>query len=147
MKQGVFESEIFIRSSVETALAVAHEYERHHNFHPLIVKVDVDSNPPPGVLKRYFITDQLQWGPFRFKIRYRADVLSVSENDFHTEAYQSPNTTVLNHTTATKKNDGVLLRETITLKSPDLLFDYAFQQAKQAHAQMLKRIKDWLELQ
>lgn len=145
MKQGIFESEIFIRSSVEKTLSLAHEYERHHNFHPLIVKVEVDSNPPAGVLKRYFITDQLRWGPFRFKIQYRADILSVTDHDFHTEAYQSPGTTVLNHTVVTQKDGGVLLHETITIKTPGLLFGYAFQQAKLAHAEMLKQIKAHLE--
>ncbi|MBV6397048.1 MAG: hypothetical protein HFACDABA_02652 [Anaerolineales bacterium] len=147
MKQGTFESRIFIRSTVEKTLSLARAYERHHNFHPLIVKVDVEPNPPVGVLKRYFITDQLQWGPFRFKIKYRADILSVSKNDFRTEAYQSPGTTVLNHTTVTPTDDGVTLGETITLRAPSLLFGYAFQQAKQAHAEMLKRLKDWLEAQ
>ena len=145
MKQGTFESEIFIRSTVEKTLSLAHEYERHHNFHPLIVKVDVDESPPAGVLKRYFITDQLQWGPFRFKIKYRADIVSVTESDFHTEAYQSPGTTVLNHTTVTPRDDGVLLHETITLRAPDLLFGYAFGQAREAHKGMLEKIKAYLE--
>jgi hypothetical protein len=145
VKQGVFESEIFIRSSVEKTLALAHEYERQRNFHPLIVRVDVDANPPAGALKRYFITDQLQWGPFRFKIKYRADILSVTANDFHTEAYQSPGTTVLNHTTVTPAEGGVKLHERITLRAPGLLFGYAFGQARAAHKEMLERLKQYLE--
>ena len=145
MKQDTFESEIFIRSTVEKTLSLAHEYERHHNFHPLIVKVEVDAHPPAGVLKRYFITDQLQWGPFRFKIKYRADILSVTANDFHTEAYQSPGTTVVNHTTVTPMEGGVKLHERITLRAPDLLFSYAFGQARTAHQGMLESIKAYLE--
>ena len=145
MKQGIFESEIFVRSTVQKTLALVSEYERHHNFHPLIVKVDVDARPPAGVLKRYHITDQLQWGPLRFRIKYRADILSVTSNDVQSEAYQSPGTTVINHTTVIPKDDGVVLRERITLKAPDLLFGYAFGQAKAAHQTMLENIKAFLE--
>jgi hypothetical protein len=31
------------------------------------------------------------------------------------------------------------------MKAPDLLFSYAFQQAKAAHEEMLKRIKNFVE--
>jgi len=145
MEKGVFETEIFIRSTVEKTVSLAHEYERHHNFHPLIINVELDARPPSGVMKRYFITDQLQWGLFRFKIKYRADILSITENDFHSEAYQSPGTTVHNHTTVTPKGDGVILHETITLQAPDILFNYAFGQARAAHKKMLEQIKAHLE--
>jgi hypothetical protein len=145
MKQGTFEQEIFIQSTCEKTLAVVSEFSQHHKVHPLIVKVDADANPPAGVLKRYFITDQLQWGPFRFKIQYRADILSISENAVHTEAYQSPGTTVDNLTTVTEVEGGVKLNERVMLKAPTWLFGYAFGQAREAHGEMLKRIKTYLE--
>lgn len=144
MKQGTFEKEIFIQADVKTVLGVVSEFSQHHKVHPLIVKVE-QAIAPAGVLRRYLITDQLQWGPFKFKIKYRADILSLTENEVHTEAYQSPNTFVDNVTRVTPATDGVLLKEIVTLKAPDLLFNYAFQQAQTAHAEMLKRIKVFVE--
>ena len=144
MKQGTFEKEIFIQADVKTVLGVVSEFSQHHKVHPLIVKVE-QAIAPAGVLRRYLITDQLQWGPFKFKIKYRADILSLTENEVHTEAYQSPNTFVDNVTRVTPATDGVLLKEIVTLKAPDLLFNYAFQQAQMAHAEMLKRIKVFVE--
>ncbi len=144
MKQGTFEKEIFIRADAATVIRTIADYSQHHKIHPLIIKVERAPNAPPGV-RRYFITDSLQWGPFRFKIKYRADILAVTEDTVHTEAYQSPGTYVTNLTKVTPKEDGVVLHETITLKAPDLLFSYAFQQANAAHEEMLKRIKHFIE--
>ncbi|MEJ5223110.1 MAG: SRPBCC family protein [Anaerolineales bacterium] len=144
MKQGVFEESIYIQTSPERVLALVSDYNQHHLIHPLIVKVE-PAEAPPGVLKRYFITDQLQWGPLRFKIVYRADILEIAPDRVHTQAYQSPATTVDNLTRITPEGSGTRLTETITLRAPDLLFGYAFEQARTAHHAMLERIKNCLE--
>ena len=144
MKQGTFEKEIFIVSDAKTVINVIADYSNHHKIHPLIIKVERAKEEPAGV-RRYFITDSLQWGPFKFKIKYRADIIAVTEDTVHTEAFQSPGTTVTNVTKVTSKDNGVLLHETITMQAPDLLFGYAFQQAETAHAEMLKRIKKFVE--
>ena len=88
MKQGSFDEEIFIDSDVVTVIDLIADYSQHHKIHPLIVDVEKGTDPGPGV-KRYFITDQLQWGPFRFKVKYQADILSVSTDTVHTEAYRT----------------------------------------------------------
>ena len=144
MKQGIFEQEIFIRSNAVTVIETIADYSQHHKIHPLIVKVERAKEAPAGV-RRYFITDSLQWGPFKFKIKYRADIIAVTEDTVHTEAYQSPGTYITNITKVTPKDDGVLLRETVTMKAPNLLFGYAFAQAQTAHDEMLKRIKKFVE--
>lgn len=144
MRQGTFEKEIFIRSDAATVINAIADYSQHHKIHPLIVKVERAQDAPPGV-RRYLITDSLKWGPFNFKIKYRADILAVTDDTVHTEAYQSPATTVTNVTKVTPRNDGVLLHETITLRAPDMLFSYAFQQASAAHEEMLQRIKKFVE--
>ena len=146
MKQGKFEKQIFIQADAGKVMAIVSEFSQHHKVHPLIVQVEF-ADAPAGVLQRYFITDQLQWGPFKFKIKYRADILSITQNTVHTEAYQSPNTYVDNVTTVTAVQNGVNLHETIILKAPDLLFGYAFQQAQTAHEEMLKRVKSFAEKQ
>ncbi|MEP6896470.1 MAG: hypothetical protein ABI986_12750 [Chloroflexota bacterium] len=144
MKQGTFEKEIFIQSDARTVINVIADYSQHHKIHPLIIKVERAKDEPAG-MRRYFITDSLQWGPFKFKTKYQADVIAVTEDTVHTQAFQSPNTTVTNLTKVTPKDNGVLLHETITMKSPDMLFQYAFKQAETAHAEMLKRIKTFVE--
>ena len=144
MKQGLFEKEIFIHADAKTVINVIADYSNHHKIHPLIVEVERAKEEPAGV-RRYFITDSLQWGPFKFKIKYRADILSVTDDTVHTEAYQSPNTYITNVTKVTPKDNGVVLHETITMKAPDLLFGYAFKQAGTAHEEMLKRIKKFVE--
>ena len=144
MKQGIFEKEIFIRSDAQTVINVIADYSQHHKIHPLIIKVERAKEEPAGV-RRYFITDSLQWGSFKFKIKYQADIIAVTEDTVHTEAFQSPGTTVTNVTKVTSKDGGVLLHETITMKAPDLLFGYAFKQAETAHEEMLKRIKTFVE--
>jgi hypothetical protein len=63
----------------------------------------------------------------------------------HTEAFHSPGTYITNLTKVTPQENGVQLHETITMKAPDLLFDYAFSQAETAHEEMLKRIKTFVE--
>jgi hypothetical protein len=144
MKQGIFEKEIFIQSDATTVIDVIADYSNHHKIHPLIIKVERAKEEPEGV-RRYFITDSLVWGLFKFKIKYQADIIAVTEDTVHTEAYQSPGTYITNVTKVTPKDNGVLLHETITMKAPDLLFGYAFKQAESAHEEMLKRIKSFVE--
>jgi hypothetical protein len=144
MKQGNFEKEIFIQSDAETVINVIADYSNHHKIHPLIVKVERAKEEPEGV-RRYLITDNLQLGPFKFKIQYQADILSVTDNTVHTEAYQAPGTYITNITRVIPNGDGVSLHEMVTMKAPDLLFGYAFSQAQAAHEEMLKQIKEFVE--
>lgn len=144
MRQGTFEKEIFIRSDAAAVINTIADYSQHHKIHPLIVKVERAQDAPPGV-RRYFITESHKWGSFQFKIKYRADIIAVTEDTVHTEAYQSPGTYVTNVTKVTPRDDGVLLHETITLKAPDLLFSYAFQQANTAREEVLGRIQEFAE--
>ncbi|MCC6299489.1 MAG: hypothetical protein IT314_09330 [Anaerolineales bacterium] len=144
MKQGTFEKGIFIQSDAATVINLIADYSQHHKIHPLILKVERAQSEPAGV-KRYFITDSLRWGPFKFKIKYRADIIAVTDDTVHTEAFQSPGTYITNVTKVTPKDNGVSLHETITLKAPNLLFGYAFQQAQAAHEEMLLRIKKFVE--
>ncbi|RPJ22583.1 MAG: SRPBCC family protein [Chloroflexi bacterium] len=144
MNQGTFEKEIHIQADAATVIQLIADCSQHPRIHPLIIKVERAKSEPAGV-KRYFITDRLQWGPFKFKIKYRADIIAVTEDTVHTEAYQSPGTFVTNLTKVIPKDKGVLLHETVTVKAPGMLFRYAFKQAQSAHEEMLKRIKTFVE--
>jgi len=146
MKQGTFEKEIFIQSNAKTVINVIADYSQHHKIHPLIIKVERAKDEPAGV-RRYFITDSLQWGPFKFKTKYQADVISITGDTVHTEAYPSLKTSVTNITKITPKDNGVVLHETITLSTPDIFYSYVLKQAETAHEEMLKRIKAFVENQ
>ena len=144
MKQGTFEKEIFIQSDAQTVINIIADYSNHHKIHPLIIKVERAKDEPAGV-RRYFITDSLKWGPFKFKTKYQADVIAVTGDTVHTEAYPSLGVSVTNMTRVIPKNNGVILHETITISTPDIFFSYVFKQAETAHEEMLKRIKTFVE--
>jgi hypothetical protein len=144
MKQRTFKKEIFIHSGISAVIDVISNYSRHDKIHPQIEKVERAEQAPAG-LDRYLITERLRWGPFGFKVRYQADIVSVTADTVHTEAYRSPGTYVTNISKVTPALDGVVLHETITIKAPDLFFDDAFRQARTAHDELLKRIKNYVE--
>jgi len=144
MKQGTFEKEIFIQSDARTVIDIIADYSQHHKIHPLIVKVERAKDGPSG-MRRYFITDSLHWGPFKFKTKYQADIIAITGDTVHTEAYPSLGTSVTNVTRITPKENGVVLHETITISAPNILFGYIFKQAETAHEEMLKRIKKFME--
>lgn len=144
MKQGTFEKQIFIQSDIKTVINAIADYSNHHKIHPLIVRVERAKDEPAGV-RRYFITDIVTWGPFKLKIRYRADIISITDNSIHTEAHPSYGVTITNLTKVTPHEQGVILHETITINAPIILFGKTFTEAQAAHEEMLKRIKNFIE--
>ena len=126
-------------------LALLSNFKRLTEVHPLIVAVKESETPPPGIVRRYYITDQLPFGPFRFKFEYRADVVHLTDNEIYTEACQTPQIYVYNLTRVTPAAGGSHLKESVTLKAPDLLFGYVFDQARSAHTKMLMQIKQLME--
>jgi len=144
MKQGSFEHEIYIEAQPQNILEFLVDHNNHPRFHPLIIAVR-EVPPPAGVLRRFLLTDQLKLGPFHFRITYRADVLKATGDEMLTEAYQSPATYVTNRSTFRPEGKGTRLHETITLRAPNLLFKYAFGQARSAHAGLVANLKKVLE--
>jgi hypothetical protein len=140
MKQGNFSCEILIKAPREKVIELATSFERHDTLHPLIVKVEELPAESP-VLRRFWITDQLAMGPFRFKIKYRADILKLSQDEAHTEAWQSPGVHIISHMYFIEENGGTQLREDYSVEAPNLLFGYTFKQAKAAHEELLKQLK------
>jgi hypothetical protein len=146
MKTKTFKKEIFIQSDTATVIGLIADYSQYPKIHPLIIKAERAKDEPAGV-KRYFITGSLKWGPFKFKTRYRADIISVADDTVYTNVYRPPGTFVTNLTRITPQGSGILLYETITIRAPDMLFEYAFQKTKVTHAYMLERIKGFIETQ
>ncbi|MCB9566019.1 MAG: SRPBCC family protein [Myxococcales bacterium] len=144
MPAGSFTCEVRIRARPERLAALLGDLRTLAELHPLIERVDEAPPPRPGV-RRFWITDRLHLGPFRPRIRYRADVLAVSDAGLHVEAYQRPATHVTNHTTLTPEGELTRLHEAITIRAPRLILGYALRQAEAAHREMLARLKDLVE--
>lgn len=144
MKRGSFTCEVFVKAPRNKVIELATSFEHHDTLHPLIVRVEELPAEPP-VLRRFQITDQLAMGPFRFKIKYRADILKLTPDEAHTEAWQSPGVHIISHMFFIEENGGTHLREEYAVEAPSLLFGYTFKQAKAAHEQLLQGLKQIAE--
>ena len=144
MKKGSFTREIFIAAPREKVVGLATSFSQHDVLHPFIIHVEEATARPPA-LRRYAITDRLAMGPFRFKIKYSADILKLTPDEAITEVWQSPGVHIINHMFFNIENGGTRLREEYIVEAPNLLFGYTFKQAKLAHEELLQRLKEAAE--
>lgn len=145
MREEAFCYTIRARSEPARAVRLLSDFSGHAELHPLIVAVR-PVPAEPGALRSYAITDRLAWGPFRFPITYRADVLARTADQVVTVAHQRPATTLRNHTTVSPEPGGLVRIDVeITLSAPTPLFRYAFRQARAAHLALAGRIRTALE--
>ena len=144
MTQKSFEHEIFIRSDVRTVLQAVTDMKQSLSIHPLIIKVD-EVPPSDGALKRYIITDSLKWGPFKFKLKYRVDVIEVAENHARLIAIPSSWMKIESLMQVSPREDGVTLKESYVMHAPALVFDYSFKQAQESHRISFQNLKAFLE--
>ena len=146
LRRETFDYTVRARTTVDAARAFLSDLTRQGELHPLIVRVE-PRPPRPGAVAGYAITDRLRWGPVRFRVTYRADVLRITADEVVTEARQWPRTTVRNHTRLHVEPSGDLVRVDvrITLTAPKPLFAYAFRQAREAHLALADRLRPALE--
>jgi hypothetical protein len=145
MREGQWEYAVTARCSLADAVSIMCDVERLGEVHPLVTKV-VPIEPAALALRSYAVTDKLTWGPIRFPITYRADVISVSELEVVTAAHQKPRTTLW--ITSEFQVDGELVHigVTVKLRAPSLLFGYAYRTGMAAHLELAQRIKAVLEV-
>ncbi|GIH17738.1 SRPBCC family protein [Rugosimonospora africana] len=145
MRHGSFRYDIDARCGLAEAVALMADVPRLAAIHPLAVEAR-ELEPSPGILRSTAITSRLALGPLRFRITYRADVLSVTEDEVITVARQRPATVLRNHTRLHQDGDGVVhIRVEIAFESPYLLFPYGFRQAQYAHRGLARGITAVLE--
>jgi hypothetical protein len=146
-RHGTFHYDIRARCSVADAVALLADIPRLTSRHPLAVGVKAVP-PGDGALRSTEVTSRLTWGPLRFHITYRADLLTVTDDEVVTVAHQRPRTTLVNRARFRAEDGGVThIAVEITFTSPALLFPYAFGRAKFAHAGLATGIKHTLEAQ
>ena len=132
------------RCALADAVSLMSDVDRLGEIHPLVTKV-LEVDAAPGALRSYSVTDKLQWGPFRFPITYRADVISVSDLEVVTAATQKPRTTLWIASQFQVEGDRVHVTVNVTMRAPSLLFPYAYRTGKAAHLELAKRIQAVLE--
>jgi hypothetical protein len=138
-RTGSFSYDLHASADPAEVVALLSEFHRHRELHPLIVRV-APADAPPGVLRRYAITDRIPFGPFRLPLTYTADVLEAGPARVVTVARQRPGTTVRNDTRLTPLNGGLQIEAEITMTAPTSLFRFAFAQARMAHTVLAERL-------
>ena len=144
MREGTWEYSVSARCALADAVSLMSDVDRLGEIHPLVTKV-VEVDAVPGALRSYAVTDKLQWGPFRFPITYRADVISVSDLEVVTAAAQRPRTSLWITSQFQVDGDTVHVAVHVRMRAPSLLFPYAYRTGKAAHLELADRITAFLE--
>jgi hypothetical protein len=144
VREGTWDYAVTARCALADAVSLMSDVDRLGEIHPLITKV-VEVDAAPGAMRSYAVTDKLQWGPVRFPITYRADIISVSDDEVVTAAAQKPSTTL--RITSRFRVDGELVHidVSVRMRAPSLLFGYAYRTGKAAHLELAQRIQAVLE--
>ncbi|MEO3929381.1 SRPBCC family protein [Micromonosporaceae bacterium B7E4] len=139
-RTGSFRYRVHARCEPADVLRLLGDVRWQGELHPLIVRVR-PRPAGPGVLRSDLVTDRLRWGPFRFQVSYRADLLRLAADELEMVARQWPRTTLRNRTRLTREADGLVRIDVeITLSAPAPLFRYAFRQARAAHLDLATRL-------
>jgi hypothetical protein len=142
---GSFHYDIKAHCAIEDAVALMADVPRLTSRHPLAVGTR-QLPPGEGVLRSTAVTSLLRLGPLRWHITYRADVLTVTDDEVVTVAHQSPRTTLVNTARFTAEEGGIThIHVNISYESPRLLFAYGFNKARYAHRGLAQGIKEMLE--
>ena len=109
-------------------------------LHPLIIAIEpIDRPDLPG--ESYQITDQLHWGPFRFKIKYISSLTRQPPDTLHFTARQSPGVIIQTTMQCLPHADGTLLRESYHITAPALLINYTRREAMTSHEKMWQNLQ------
>jgi hypothetical protein len=145
LRRGAFRYTVQAHCDLAEAAGLLSDLSRQGELHPLILAVH--RRPArPGAVRSYTITDLLAWGPLRFRTRYQADVLRVTEDEVVSIARQWPGTTLHNHARLRSEPEGLVRIDVeITMSAPAPLFPYAFRQARAAHLALATRLRAVLD--
>ncbi len=120
-----------------------------HNYvplHPLIESIEEVSptDDMPGA-RRYRVVDRLPVGPFRLRTVYSAALESVTANEVHGHAWQSPGVRLHTIYSLEGTKSGTRLIERVSIEAPRILRRFVVSQARQSHRQTLDKMKALLE--
>ena len=115
-------------------------------LHPLIESIE--EIPPtdemPGA-SRYRVVDQIPLGPFRLRTVYTAALESVTANEVHGHAWQSPGVRLHTIYSLQATESGTRLIEGVSIEAPRILRRFVISQARRSHRQTLAEMKALLE--
>ncbi len=120
-----------------------------HKFvplHPLIESIEEISptDEMPGA-RRYRVVDRVPLGPFRLRTVYTAALESVSVNEVHGHAWQSPGIRMQTIYALEGAESGTRLVERVSVEAPRILRRFVVSQARQSHKETLAKMKALLE--
>jgi hypothetical protein len=120
-----------------------------HNYvplHPFIESIqDLPRSESTPNARRYRVVDRIPIGPFRLKTVYTASLVSVSANEVHGYAWQSPGIRLHNVYALEKTERGTRLIERCHVDANRLLRGFVVAQAHIAHSKTLEEMKTLLE--
>jgi len=120
-----------------------------HNYvplHPLIESIE--EIPPMDALpgaRRYRVVDRIPLGPFRLRTVYTAALESVTTDEVHGHAWQSPGIRLQTIYALESTESGTRLVERVSIEAPLILRRFVVRQARQSHKETLAKMKAWLE--
>ncbi len=145
MKEDIFEHEIIINAPRDAVFAFMADLGNFDKIHPLIIGLEKLHKDERTGAQFFRITDRLQMGPLKFKIKYTGSLAVTPDGNLLLEGWQFPRVHVHNITTLTAAEGGTRVKEIVTVTTPAMLFGYTFSQAKTAHHAMLAHLKQLLE--
>ena len=148
MARADFTLTTFIRAKPERVKNLMAAFEDLGKYHPMILGVtEIAADVAPSGLsrRRYQVTDRVQMGLLRTKIRYLATVTSPAVERLFCEAFQSPGVHLMITYDFWEMGDQTRIEEHCVIEAPWLLRGIVRRQAMAAHAVTMAQIKHYLE--
>ena len=139
-----------LKQDIDVTPAVLHTFlcdlNNYVPLHPLIESIEelAPSDELPHA-KRYRVVDRIPLGPFKLRAVYVAALDPISENEVHGYAWQFPSIRLLTVYRLTATSLGTHLVESVSVHAPRLFRRFVVNQARQAHAETLGKMKRLLE--
>jgi hypothetical protein len=132
-----FEHSIVIPNTTPKALSsFLANIHNQTKFHPLIISVTEESP------NHYVIVDQLSMFGIKFKLTYKAVVVSASPDQVVTEAIQ-PLVYLRNTTNLSAVGGGTQVHELVEIEAGRLFMGYTYSQIKSSHQELLNKLRDY----
>lgn len=146
LQEGAFALEIIVAVAPLVVWEFLNDFGQMRHLHPLMQKYRPLPVRQPGLVSSYQVLDVLPLAGFSFPLQYQADFWEPPAPYTQLATVkQFPGLTLTTQRTVTPAANGARLAETCSIRAPQLLFSYTFEQARHAHAAQLARLKTHLE--
>lgn len=145
MAQQSFEHDILIRVPAATVYNFLAVQMNITKIHPLVLAIEPLPDEPERTQTQFYrITDRLKLGPLTWQLKYKSAVTPTGTDELTFEAFQGL-LYLRNQTRCIPEGSATRVHESVIIQTNRLLMGYAFHEAESSHAEMLVRLKDYLE--